>query len=123
LLLLVAVGSQKYRKILILSYFHVSTCGQIWLNHFRDDSHLGYITKLEKETLSVGAVARGAPNLTKPFQRRRGLCENDFEFLSTAAHRFEQDKKKIPVQGTSHLLAAKTLKSLWNDFAGSYTRE
>jgi hypothetical protein len=50
-LLLVPVGSQKYRNILIFSYFHNSTCGQIWLNHFQDDSHLGYITKLEKETL------------------------------------------------------------------------
>jgi hypothetical protein len=52
LLLLVPVGSQKYKKILIFSYFHISTCGQIWLNHFPDDSHLSYITKLEKETLS-----------------------------------------------------------------------
>jgi hypothetical protein len=78
---------------------------------------------LEKETLPVGAVAPGAPNLTKPLQRRRGLCENDFEFLATAAHRFEQDKKKFAVQGRSHLLAAKTLKFLWNDFVGSYTRE
>jgi hypothetical protein len=52
---------------------------------------------LEKETLPVGAVARGAPNLTKPLQRRRGLCDNDFEFLATAAHRFERDKKKIAV--------------------------
>jgi hypothetical protein len=50
-LLLVPVGSKKYRKILIFSYFHISTCGQIWLNHFQDDSHLGYITKSEKETL------------------------------------------------------------------------
>ncbi len=46
-LLLVPIGSQKYKKILIFSYFHISTCGQIWLNHF----HLNYITKLEKETL------------------------------------------------------------------------
>jgi hypothetical protein len=38
-LLLVPVGSQKYRNILIFSYFHNSTCGQIWLNHFQDDSH------------------------------------------------------------------------------------
>jgi hypothetical protein len=52
LLLLVPVGSQKYRKIFIFSYFHISTCGgQIWLNHFWDDSHLDYITKLEKESL------------------------------------------------------------------------
>jgi hypothetical protein len=50
-LLLVPVDSQKYRKILIFSYFHMSTCDQIWLNHFQDDSHLGYITKLKKETL------------------------------------------------------------------------
>jgi hypothetical protein len=28
-LLLVLVGSQKYRKILIFSYFHISTCGQL----------------------------------------------------------------------------------------------
>jgi hypothetical protein len=49
--LLVPVGSKKYKKVLIFSYFHLSTCGQIWLNHFPDDSHLGYITKLEKETL------------------------------------------------------------------------
>ncbi len=123
MLLLVAVGSQKYRNILIFSYFHISTCDQIWLNHFRDDSHLGYIIKLEKETLPVGAVAGGVSNLTKPLQRRRGLCGNDFEFLATAAHRFEQDKKKIAVQERSHLLAAKTLMFLWNDFAGSYTRE
>jgi hypothetical protein len=47
-LLLVPVGSQKYGKDLIFSYLHSSTCGQIWLNHFPDDSHLGYITKLEK---------------------------------------------------------------------------
>jgi hypothetical protein len=53
-LLLVPIGSQKCRKILIFSYFHkILTCGQIWLNHFQDDSHLGYITKLEKETLAV----------------------------------------------------------------------
>ncbi len=53
-LLLVPIGSQKYRKILIFSYFHkILTCGQIWLNHFQDDSHLGYITKSEKETLAV----------------------------------------------------------------------
>ncbi len=45
-------GSQKYRKILIFSYFHIRTCGQIWLNHFPDDGHLSYITKLEKETLA-----------------------------------------------------------------------
>jgi len=32
-------------------FFPISTCGQIWLNHFRDDSHLDYVTKLEKETL------------------------------------------------------------------------
>jgi hypothetical protein len=50
-LLLVPIGSQKYRKILIFSYFHISTCGQIWLIHFQDDSPLGYITKLKKETL------------------------------------------------------------------------
>jgi hypothetical protein len=35
LLLLPVEGSQKYRKDLISSY---STCGQIWLNHFPDDS-------------------------------------------------------------------------------------
>jgi len=53
-LLLVPVGSQKYRKIYIFFYFHISsTCGQIWLNHFRDDSHLDYITKLEKETTQL----------------------------------------------------------------------
>ncbi len=69
ILLLVPIGSQKYRKIfvfsyfhistcsqkyrivLIFSYFHISTCGQIWPNHFQDDSPLGYITKLKKETL------------------------------------------------------------------------
>jgi len=50
-LLLVLVSSQKYRKILIFSYFHISTSAQIWLNHFQDDNHLSYITKLEKETL------------------------------------------------------------------------
>jgi len=49
--LLVPVHSQKCWRILIFSYFHISTCGQIWLNHFGDDSHLGYITKLKKETL------------------------------------------------------------------------
>ncbi len=48
------IGSQEYRKILIFSYFHISTCGQIWPNRFQDDSHLGYITKLEKETPVVG---------------------------------------------------------------------
>jgi hypothetical protein len=32
-------------------YFHISTCGQIWLNHFRNDSHFGYIKKLKKETM------------------------------------------------------------------------
>ncbi len=52
ILLLAPVGSQKYRKILIFSYFHIRTCGQIWLNHFPDDGHLSYITKLEKETLA-----------------------------------------------------------------------
>jgi hypothetical protein len=51
LLFLVPVGSHKYIVIFIFSYFHISTCGQIWLNHFRDDSHHGYITKLEKESL------------------------------------------------------------------------
>jgi len=51
ILLLVPIGSQKYKKISIFSYFHISTCGQIWRNRFRDDSHLDYITKLEKETL------------------------------------------------------------------------
>jgi hypothetical protein len=50
-LFLVPLVSQKYRNILIFSYFHISTCDQIWLNHFRDDTHLGCITKLEKETL------------------------------------------------------------------------
>jgi len=49
--ILVPVGSQKYRIFKIFSYFHISTCGQIWLNHFGDDSHLGSITKLEKGTL------------------------------------------------------------------------
>jgi hypothetical protein len=47
-LLLVPLQSEKYRYFLFFSYFHISTCGQIWLNHFRDDSHLSYITKLEK---------------------------------------------------------------------------
>jgi hypothetical protein len=42
---------------LIFSTFHISTCGQIWLNHFQDDSHLGYITKLEKETLGPEVMA------------------------------------------------------------------
>jgi len=50
-LLLVPIGSQKYKKILIFSYFHISTYGHIWLNHIREDSHFGYIAKLEKETL------------------------------------------------------------------------
>jgi len=50
-LLLVPIGSQKHKNILIFSYLHISTCGQIWLNHIGDDSHLGCITKLEKETL------------------------------------------------------------------------
>jgi hypothetical protein len=27
ILLLVPIGSQKYKKILIFSYFHISTCG------------------------------------------------------------------------------------------------
>jgi hypothetical protein len=49
------VGSQKYRKILIFFLFHISsTSDQIWLNHFGDDSHLSYITKLERETLHDG---------------------------------------------------------------------
>ncbi len=34
-LLLVPIDSQKYRNFLIFSYFHISTCGQIWLNHFQ----------------------------------------------------------------------------------------
>jgi hypothetical protein len=51
LLLLVPISKKIYRKILIFSYVHISKCGQIWLNHFPDDSHFGYITKLEKETL------------------------------------------------------------------------
>ncbi len=33
--LLVPAGSQTYRKILIFSYFHIGSCGQIWLNHLR----------------------------------------------------------------------------------------
>jgi len=33
------------------SYFHISKCDQIWLNRFGDDSHIGIITKLEKETM------------------------------------------------------------------------
>jgi hypothetical protein len=37
----VPVGGKKYKKVLIFSYFHLSTCGQIWLNRFPDDSHLG----------------------------------------------------------------------------------
>jgi hypothetical protein len=37
-LLFVPVGSQKYKKILIFSYFHINTCDQIWLNHFQDDT-------------------------------------------------------------------------------------
>jgi hypothetical protein len=60
-LLLVPVGSKKYRKDLIFSYLHISTCSQIWLNHFPDDSHLGYITKLEKETLPSGGPPSGEP--------------------------------------------------------------
>ncbi len=36
---------------MIFSYFHISTCDQIWLNRFGDDSHVGIITKLEKETM------------------------------------------------------------------------
>ncbi len=36
---------------MIFSYFHISTCDQIWLNSFGDDSHIGIITKLEKETI------------------------------------------------------------------------
>jgi hypothetical protein len=50
-LLLILILSQICWKILILPYFHINTRGQIWLNHFGNDSHLGYITKLEKETL------------------------------------------------------------------------
>jgi hypothetical protein len=72
ILLLVPVGSQKYRKILVFSYFHISTCGQIWLNHFPDDSHLSYITKLEKETLA-GTPVQGEPAtapVPSPSQRR-----------------------------------------------------
>jgi hypothetical protein len=51
LLLVPVVGSQKYRKDLISSYLHVSTCGQIWLNHFPDDSPPWATSqKLAKET-------------------------------------------------------------------------
>jgi len=72
-LLLVPINSQKYRKILIFSCFHISTCSQIWLNHFRDDSHLGYITKLEKETLpwtipkTISKITTSFSNLTTSF--------------------------------------------------------
>jgi hypothetical protein len=31
------VGSQKYNKILMSSYFTLVKCDQIWLNHFGDD--------------------------------------------------------------------------------------
>jgi len=64
-LLLVLVSSQKYRKILFFSYFHISTCGPIWLNHFTDDSHLGYITELEKETLTQSVYGQHPSFLRK----------------------------------------------------------
>jgi len=49
---------------LIFYYLHICTCGQIWLNHFPDDSHLGYFTKLEKETLPSGGLTSGEPTHT-----------------------------------------------------------
>ncbi len=51
-LLLVLVGSQTYRFFFIFSYFHIGTRGQICQNHFRDDSHFNYTTKLEKTDMS-----------------------------------------------------------------------
>jgi hypothetical protein len=80
-LLLVPVGSQKYRKDFILSYLHISTCGQIWLNHFPDDSHLGYITKLEKETpgpesSSKSGKERGRSIMLLEIPLTRRLCQS-----------------------------------------------
>jgi hypothetical protein len=71
-LLSVPVGSQKHRKILILSYFHINTCDQIWLNHFQDDSHLSYITKLGKQTLT--SSGRTLPSTSFPIWGLAPLC-------------------------------------------------
>jgi hypothetical protein len=41
--------------IIFFSYWHISTCGQIWLNHFPDDSHLGLLHhKIGKKKLWWG---------------------------------------------------------------------
>ncbi len=44
---------------------YVGWCGQIWQNHFGDDSHLGYITKLEKETLGWLSVVWRRPHFLR----------------------------------------------------------
>ncbi len=59
--------------------FHIRSFGQIWLNHFPDDSHLSYITKLEKETLA-GIPVQGeppAPLVPSPSQRKASLRANE----------------------------------------------
>jgi hypothetical protein len=44
-------AARNVKGFRFFSYFHISTCDQIWLNYFGDDSHLSIITKLEKETV------------------------------------------------------------------------
>jgi hypothetical protein len=69
-LLFVPVGSKKYRKNMIFSYFHINTCVQI--NHFRDDSHLSYITKLGNQTLT--SSGRTLPSTSFPIWGLAPLC-------------------------------------------------
>jgi hypothetical protein len=64
LLLFIPERSQKCWRISIFSSFHINTCGQIWLNRLGDDSHLGYITKLEKETLGWLSVVWRRPHFS-----------------------------------------------------------
>ncbi len=117
---------KNIKRFWFFSYFHISTCGQIWLNCFQADSHLDYITKLEKETLL------GHPRVRTPYYCTSslaygsgfGICliwKDMEEFPTSASHSFTHIYPWVWIRyiiylylfiSTQHTLMNRTLKDM-----------